>query len=130
MATGRPPADIDKVKLKGLMRLKPTLEDTAAFFEVHPSTIERFIKSEFGLRFAEFRDQNMVHTRFNLIRKAIQKAEGGDNVMLIFCLKNLCQWKDRYQDEEQKTTNIQVNNDVKLTEEQAKELIKIARGQK
>ena len=35
-----------------------------------------------------------------LIRTAIKKAERGDNVMLIFCLKNLCQWRDKLPDNE------------------------------
>jgi hypothetical protein len=105
----RPDNALDIVRLKALMRLKPTLEDTAAFFEVNPSTIEKFIKREFGkITFSEFRDQNMVHTRFNLIRTAIQKAEKGDNVMLIFCLKNLCGWKDKWDAEETKHTTAQV----------------------
>lgn len=90
---------LDDGNLKALMRMKPTLKDTAAFFEVSEDTIERYIKANWGMRFAEFRDQNMVHTRFSLIRTAIQKAEKGDNVMLIFCLKNLCGWRDKLPDE-------------------------------
>jgi hypothetical protein len=34
-----------------------------------------------------------------LIRTAVAKAEKGDNIMLIFCLKNLCQWRDKTPDE-------------------------------
>lgn len=94
---GRPKKNIDLVQLKALMRLKPSREDTAAFFECHPDTIDKLIRKEFDLTFSEFREQNMVHTRFSLIRKAIQKAEGGDNVMLIFCLKNLCGWTDKHE---------------------------------
>lgn len=93
--TGRPPLDIPDEKLKAIMRMKPTLEDTAAFFECHTDTITKLIRKKFDLSFSEFRDQNMVHTRFNLIRTAITKAEGGDNCMLIFCLKNLCGWADK-----------------------------------
>lgn len=100
------PKLIEENKIKALMRLKPTLEDTAAFFECHPRTIERYIRDTFDLTFAEFRDQNMVHTRFGLVRKAISKAESGDNVMLIFCLKNLCGWRDKQPDE----TEVVVNN--------------------
>ena len=92
---GRPPTDIDPIKLKAMMRFKPTLADTAAFFECSERTIERFIRGQFDLSFVEFREQNMVHTRLSLVRKALQKAENGDNVMLIFCLKNLCGWKDK-----------------------------------
>ena len=92
---GRKRIDIDLVQLKALMRLKPTQKDTAAFFECSEDTIERIIKKNYNATFAEFRYQNMVHTRFSLIRKAISKAEAGDNIMLIFCLKNLCGWADK-----------------------------------
>lgn len=85
-------------KLKQLMRLHPTLEDTAAFFECSQRTIEETIRVEFDLTFREFRRQNAVHTRLSITRKAIEKAKSGDNTMLIFCLKNLCGWKDKYED--------------------------------
>lgn len=91
----RPAILIDSEQLEALMRMKPTLEDTAAFFKCSPDTIERHIKNSTGLSFAEFRQQKAVTTRFDLIRTAIQKALNGDNVMLIFCLKNLCGWQDK-----------------------------------
>lgn len=94
---GRPKKEINLEQLKALMRLKPTQKDTAAFFECCEDTIDNVIKKHFKCTFSEFRDQNMVHTRFSLIRKAIQKAEGGDNCMLIFCLKNLCGWVDKFE---------------------------------
>jgi hypothetical protein len=92
----RPSIPIDEKQLRALMRLKPTLEDCAAFFECSTSKIEKHIKENWGLRFSEFREQNMVHTRFMLVRTALEKAKKGDTAILIFCLKNLCQWKDRY----------------------------------
>lgn len=88
-------------QLKAICRLKPTLEDCASFLDVNPSTIEKYIKRTYKCSFSEFRDKHMVHTRFNLIRKAISKAENGDNTMLIFSLKNLCGWADKI---EQDTT--------------------------
>lgn len=91
----RPRLEIDDAKLKGLMRLKPTLEDTAAFFECSTSHIEKYVKATYGVSFSEFREQNMVHTRMMLIRKAIQMAESGNVPMLIFALKNLTDWKDK-----------------------------------
>ena len=92
---GAPEKPVDMEQLAALCRLKPTQADCAAFFKVSPDTIDRRIKQATGLTFAEFRDQNLVHTRFSLIRKALKKAENGDNVMLIFCLKNLCKWSDK-----------------------------------
>jgi uncharacterized protein YbcV (DUF1398 family) len=112
--------DIDKPKLKALMRLKPTLEDTASFFECSARSIERFIRDEYDLKFVEFREQNMVHTRLAIVRKAIEKAEKGDNVMLIFCLKNLCGWKDKWDntDDDKKVASAPV-----LTKEQFDEYV-------
>lgn len=114
----RPPLDIDMQKLATLMRFKPTAEDCAAFFKCSVDTIERRIKAETksadhpeGLSFADFRDQNMVHTRMNLVQTALKKADKGDNVMLIFCLKNLCGWRDRQPGEEDKVVvNTTVSN--------------------
>jgi hypothetical protein len=97
---GRPRKEIQLEQLKALMRLNPTLKDTAAFFECSEDTIERLIKAEFeGINFAEFREQNMVHTRMALIRNALKMAEKGNPAMMIFCLKNLCGWKDRFENE-------------------------------
>lgn len=90
-----PIIDIDKEKLSALMRLKPTLADTAAFFKCAERTIERFIREHFDLTFVEFRDQNMVHTRLDLVREALRQAKSGNTAMLIFCLKNVCQWADK-----------------------------------
>lgn len=84
-------------QLKAILRLKPTLEDCAAFLEVSGDTIERHIKRKYKCTYAEFREQNMVHTRFNLIRTALRQAESGNTAMLIFCLKNLCKWVDRHE---------------------------------
>ena len=93
--SGTKQVEIDREQMEAFMRLKPTLADTAAFFKCSEDTVERRIKEWVGLRFAEFREQNMVHTRMMLIRTALTKAKAGDNCMLIFCLKNLCGWADK-----------------------------------
>lgn len=112
----RKKAEIDVKQLKAIMRFKPRVEDAAAFFEVGQRTLERFIKSEFDITFSEFRDRHMVRTRFDLARKAVDKALGGDNVMLIFCLKNMCGWKDKQPDEVDKVVvnTAQVKSDEDL----------------
>jgi len=95
MAKGRPRVEIDDGKLKKLMRLKPSLEDTAAILECSADTVSRHIRDTHDLTFAEFREQNMAHVRISLVQTALEHAHKGDRVMLIFCLKNLCGWKDR-----------------------------------
>lgn len=87
--------EINPKQLAAFMRQKPTLADTAAFFECSERTIERYIKDNFQLTFVEFREQKMVHTRHGLIRKALEMAMNGDRTMLIFSLKNLCGWADK-----------------------------------
>lgn len=96
---GRPKKEIPEQELRAILRMCPTLKDVAAFFECSEDTIERKCKEYGECTFAEFKEQNMVHTRFSLIRKAIKAAESGNNTMLIFCLKNLCGWKDKYENE-------------------------------
>lgn len=134
----RPPIEIDPKQLEALMRLMPTAKDCAAFFKCSVDTIERRIQ-EFttdaenpeGLSFADFREQNMVHTRMKLVRTALKEAEEGNNVMLIFCLKNLCGWKDKQPGEND--MKLDVNNVTALPDEVldariAHELAKISGG--
>jgi hypothetical protein len=91
---GAPVIKIDMDQLGALCRMKPSLYDCARFFKCSEDTIERRVKEAFNVTFAEFRDQNMVHTKFDLIRKAIQKADV-DPMMHRFCLKNLADWRDK-----------------------------------
>lgn len=104
----RPRKEVDLHQLKTLMRLTPTIVDTAAFFEVSVDTIERIIKKEWNLNFAEFREQNSVQTRLSIIRKIIQKAEAGDNAMLIWYSKNKLGWADKV--ETKNETKVEIDN--------------------
>jgi hypothetical protein len=91
----RPRIEIDQKQLEALCRMNPTLKDAAAFFKCSEDTIELRAK-EFGYEsFTDLRQQNMVHTRLNLIRKALEMAEKGNTAMVIFALKNLCGWADK-----------------------------------
>ena len=121
-AVGRPRVDIDRDQLTAFMRLKPSLEDCAAFFKCHKDTITNFIEREFGLGFSAFREQNSVVTRFNMIRTAIKKAEGGDNIMLIFCLKNMCGWRDRPKDDEDEYAKMSMKDLIILAKSKLPEL--------
>lgn len=95
--TRNPRTILDPIQLKAFMRLNPSLKDTAAFFDCSIETVETRIKEGYNLSFPEFRDQNMVETRKMLIRTALKQARTGNTAMLIFCLKNLCGWKDRHE---------------------------------
>lgn len=88
---GRPRIDIDIVQLGAFCRLDPSTEDCAAFFKCSVDTIEKAIKRATGLGFTEFKSQNLVYTRYELIRSAVRKAET-DTKMHIFALQNMCKW--------------------------------------
>lgn len=116
---GKRPVPIDAEQLEAFMRMKPSLADTAAWFKCGETTIADFIKANYGLTFREFREQKMVHTRHELIRTAIGKAMQGDNVMLIFCLKNLCGWSDKpekEQDDMDKYKNMTTDELIRLVQ--------------
>ena len=109
----RPKKEIDLHQLKSLMRLQPTLEDTANFFSMSQRQIERIIRKEHNLSFVEFREQNMVHTRLALKRKMIDKALAGDNTCLIWTSKNLLGWSDKV--EQKVETNQPIENKIVYT---------------
>lgn len=82
-------------QLKRLCRMKPTLQDCAAFFDCHTTTIEKHVKEKYGISFTEFRDQNMVYTRYMIIRNILALCEERNLGALIYASKNLCGWADK-----------------------------------
>jgi hypothetical protein len=94
----RPIKSIANDQLAALMRMKPSLRDTAAFFRASEDTIERHILRNFNMGFAEFREAHMVDCRHELIRKAYGMALGGDRAMLSLCLKFMCGWTEKSED--------------------------------
>jgi hypothetical protein len=95
--TGHKVKDIDLEQLKNLMRMRPTLEDTAAFFGVSDRTITRLITKHFSLGFVAFQRQYLMPTRYDLVRRALVEAlkTPVNTQMLIFCLKNLNGWSEK-----------------------------------
>jgi len=90
-------------------------------------TIERSIKKLKKMTFTVYRNHHQDGLKFKLVQKAVSLALGGNVVMLIFCLKNLCGWTDKVIDQ-----NVEVNN-VLLQNVDSKELLELtlnARKQK
>lgn len=81
-------------ELKKLMQFRPTLADTAGFFDCSEDTISRFIKSEQGVTFSDFREKHFGLTRIKLRQKALQLALAGEKTLLVFLLKNFCGMRD------------------------------------
>lgn len=103
---GRPPLPFDWSKLDAILQYKASLIDAAEIMECHVDTIEKKIKAMHGCTFSEYRDKKMSKVRLTLVQKAIGMAQNGDRTMLIFCLKNMCGWRD-VQDVDLNTTTTQ-----------------------
>ena len=83
-------------EIKDLMTFYPTLEESSSWFNCSPDTIERIVKKETGLTFAEFRHRFSGKTRLMLKRKAIAKALEEDNEkFLLYCLRTMTDIDDR-----------------------------------
>jgi hypothetical protein len=122
MQRGRKEIPIDWTRLDSYLQLRATLRQCACLLEVSEDTIERRVLKEKGMKFSEYAETKMTMVRLKLVQKAISKAMGGDNTLLIFCLKNLSGWGDVVKNEN--TTTIEVKQD--LSGEKTDELIKKA----
>lgn len=91
----RPKLEIDWKELDAMMQFGPSLRFVADHFGVSHKTIERRIQEDKGLTFAEYKELKMDKVRLKLQQKIISKALNGDNVALIFALKNYCGWADK-----------------------------------
>lgn len=104
----------EKIKqLKAICRLKPTLEDCASFLDVDKTTIENWIRKEHDVTFSVFRQQNMVPTRFMIIRNILKECEKGNTAMLIYASKNLCGWSDKVETSSSGKIEIVIDGDDK-----------------
>jgi hypothetical protein len=94
-------------ELKELMAFYPTLEETACWFNCSSDTIERRVKENWNLTFAEFRKRFAGKTRLMIKRKAITMAlEENNEKMLLYCLRTMTDLDDR-----QKSSEIEGNKE-------------------
>lgn len=103
---GRPAIPIDKNKLEVLAKYLATEADIAKFFNCEKSAISRFVKKEYGCDFPDFRKAQHINFKYQMINKVVKYVNNNledaingkgriNNQMLIFLMKNLCDWKDK-----------------------------------
>jgi len=92
---GRNKIEIDWMIVDNLFEYGATIKMVAHVIGVSVDTVEKRIKEEKETQPSDYRDGQLSKTRVKLIQKAIEKALGGDNTMMIFCLKNICDWADK-----------------------------------
>lgn len=94
--SGRPHKEFDWKTLNALLQRGASLLACAEILECSEDTIQRHIKKDFdGITFGEYREKKLQKTIVKLIEKAVDKALGGDNTMLIWTMKNLAGWSDK-----------------------------------
>ena len=92
---GRPKVQIDFNTLDGILQFSATKQMCADILECTVDVIERRVLEEKGVNFSTYKAQKMSKTKLKLQQRAITEALAGNNVMLIFSLKNLCMWRDK-----------------------------------
>lgn len=101
--------EIDWGKLDAILQFKPTLKVCSDIMEISGDTIEDRIREVHNCSFGEYRDRKMGKVKLKLQQKAIEMALSGNTTMMIFALKNLCDWSDKIEN------NISTNLvDIKL----------------
>lgn len=86
----RPATESEKInaeELNKLMKLQPSEQEAADWFDVKVKTLARFVRKHFGCSFVQLRDKSFVQTKIAIKRAQIDKALKGDNTMLIWCGK-------------------------------------------
>jgi len=83
-------------KLDGLLAFKSSLTVCSDILNVHEKTIRNHIKKRFNQTFTEYGDRKISRTKVKLVQKALEMATSGNTAMMIFCLKNICNWNDNF----------------------------------
>lgn len=85
---------IDPGKLDGMLMYGATCLECSDEFDCSNDTIERFIKSTYGMTFADYSDKKRSHIRMKLRRKQVEVALKGNVTMLIFLGKAMLNQSD------------------------------------
>lgn len=86
---GRPKIELDFNSLDSLCGLQCTLSEIASFFHCSEDTVERRIKKQFKMTFAEYYRQKAGTGRISLRRLQFKAAQDGSVSMMIWLGK---QW--------------------------------------
>jgi hypothetical protein len=91
--------DFDWDKFDLILQFKPSKKTCADVMECSDETIDRRIKQKYDCSFMEYRDRKMGKIKLKLCQKAIEMSLSGNTAMMIFTLKNLCDWRDKPEDD-------------------------------
>lgn len=92
---GRPRKEIDWVEFDKLCAMQCTLGEIAGWFECSEDTIERRVKEQFGMDFADVFKEKRSKGKIALRRQQYQTALEGNVPLLIFLGKNYLGQSDK-----------------------------------
>jgi hypothetical protein len=98
--------ELDWATLDGILQFGATKSQAADILETSEDTIDRRIKEKFNVSFEKYKERHLGKIKIKLQQKAIQMALSANTPMLIFCLKNLCGWRDKPEDLAEKDKSI------------------------
>ena len=92
---GRPRIQIDWSQFDNLCKIQCTLREISAFFDCSEDTIERCVKREFGVGFADYFEQKRGLGQISLRRKQFETAMAGNVTMQIWLGKQILNQSDK-----------------------------------
>ena len=105
-------------KLDGLLAYKSSLVVCSEILETTDTTIKNHIKRRHNQTFTEYADRKLSRTKVKLVQKAIEQATSGNTTMLIFCLKNLCKWQDKFDTQTDQQGSITLNYNIQKNDKE------------
>lgn len=114
----RPKKELNFDTLDKLLEIHCTERECAHFFETSEDTIDRRVKEEYGIGFAEYKSQKEAIGKTHLRRKQFELAMKGNIALLIFLGKNMLNQKDKVEKEVEirKSPEAQKLEDMTLSE--------------
>lgn len=126
----RPKSEFNWRECAYLCSIGCTRQEIAGFFQIHPETLQKYVKEEYGFNFTDYYEKHSQGLKVSLRRAQMTKALEGDANMLKFLGKNYLGQKDKVDfDGEVKgantfadlVTGIQMATAVHKTKEQIEE---------
>lgn len=93
---GRPKIEIDWEAFDKLCHIHCTLQELASYFDCSEDTIERAVKRQKKMNFAEYYAQKAGKGKISLRRRQFQLAMSGDKTMLIWLGKQYLQQSEKH----------------------------------
>lgn len=103
---GRPRKEIDWVEFDKLCGIQCTLWEISSWFDCSEDTIERRVKEEHGVSFAEYYKQKSAKGLISLRRRGYQLALNGHPAVWIFHAKNYLGMADRQEIKQEISTSV------------------------